>query len=211
MKIVYLHGFASSGASGTVQLLRRVLPSAQVVAPDLPVDPTEALPMLLELCERENPDVVVGTSMGGMYAQQMRGRLRVCVNPAFHMSTLSRVMHTGRHQWLNGRQDGAKTFEVTRDTLQHFCQMERRQFDGVTPQEQQLCYGLFGTADDLAPTARATFLKHYPLSHAVRFEGGHQLNERALQRAVLPLLSELLPEQMRQAREQPKAEWEKYC
>ena len=83
MKLVYFHGFASSGASGTVQLLRKIFPSAQVVAPDIPVDPEEALPMLQKLVQAEQPDVIVGTSMGGMYAQQMHGFLRICVNPSF--------------------------------------------------------------------------------------------------------------------------------
>ena len=33
-KILYVHGFASSGQSGTVTLLRTLLPSATVIAPD---------------------------------------------------------------------------------------------------------------------------------------------------------------------------------
>ena len=95
MKLIYFHGFASSGASGTVELLRNLLPQATVIAPDIPVDPIEALPMLKQLCEEEQPDIIVGTSMGGMYVQQMRGFLRICVNPAFNMSTNSSVLKTG--------------------------------------------------------------------------------------------------------------------
>ena len=61
----------SSAASGTVKTLRELLPDFDVVAPDIPVDPVEALPFLRGLCMNEVPDVVVGTSMGGMYAQMM--------------------------------------------------------------------------------------------------------------------------------------------
>ena len=50
-RILYLHGFASSGASGTVELLRREFweradPAhrAVVTAPDIPVDPLDAWP-----------------------------------------------------------------------------------------------------------------------------------------------------------------------
>ena len=50
--------------------MRRELPNDEVVAPDIPVDPAEALPYLKELCEKEQPDMIVGTSMGGMYAQE---------------------------------------------------------------------------------------------------------------------------------------------
>ena len=42
MKLIYFHGFASSGASGTVQLLRKLLPEDEIIAPDIPVDPQEA-------------------------------------------------------------------------------------------------------------------------------------------------------------------------
>ena len=89
-KILYLHGFGSSGASGTVGLLRRefwdrAAPSrrAVVVAPDIPLDPFAAMPMLEALAYDEMPDLIVGTSMGGFYAQQLHGFLRICVNPSF--------------------------------------------------------------------------------------------------------------------------------
>ena len=105
MKLVYFHGFASSGASGTAQLLAKLFPSGEVIAPDIPLDPDEALPFLTELVKKEQPDIIIGTSMGGMYAQQMRGVLRICVNPAFQMSSLSKVLHTGTFKWLNGRKN----------------------------------------------------------------------------------------------------------
>lgn len=139
MKLVYFHGFASSGASGTVQLLRKIFPSAQVVAPDIPVDPEEALPMLQKLVQAEQPDVIVGTSMGGMYAQQMHGFLRICVNPSFRIST-SKLLHTGVHKWLNGRKNHEKEFRITADIIKRYNQMERKQFDGITPDDRELCY-----------------------------------------------------------------------
>ena len=110
MKIVYFHGFGSSGASGTVETLRNLLPDATIIAPDIPIDPVEALPFLKKLCEDEQPDIVVGTSMGGMYAQQMRGFVRICVNPALNMSTMSSVLKTGEHKFFNRRKDNQKTF-----------------------------------------------------------------------------------------------------
>ena len=72
-KMMYLHGFASSGASGTVELLRREFwekadasHRAAVVAPDIPLDPLVALPMLKVFAARECPDIIIGTSMGGI-------------------------------------------------------------------------------------------------------------------------------------------------
>ena len=81
MKILYLHGFASSGNNGSVKLLRSLLPDVEFISPDIPVEPAEALPFLQELCAKEDPDLVIGTSMGGMYAEQLTGRYRILVNP----------------------------------------------------------------------------------------------------------------------------------
>lgn len=210
MKLIYFHGFASSGASGTVQLLRKMLPSAEIIAPDIPVDPEEALPMLKDLVEAEQPDVVVGTSMGGMYVQQMHGHLRICVNPAFNMSSLSKVLHTGEHKWLNGRKDSAKTFKITADIIKHFNQMERKQFDGITPEDKDLCYGLFGINDKTVNPVNSytTFTKHY--NHAERIEAEHQLNEKVLRKYILPLIKELLGEKYEEAPHEPLPDYMKY-
>lgn len=45
-KVIYLHGFGASAASGTVQTLQELLPNFEVVAPNIPIDPAEALPFL---------------------------------------------------------------------------------------------------------------------------------------------------------------------
>lgn len=90
---MYLHGFASSGQNGTVKAMWTLLPNAQIIAPDLPVDPHETMQMLRELCAKEKPDLIVGASMGAMYAEQLRGFWRILVNPAFMLAdTLLKTM-----------------------------------------------------------------------------------------------------------------------
>lgn len=209
MKLVYFHGFASSGASGTVQLLRKIFPSAQVVAPDIPVDPEEALPMLQKLVQAEQPDVIVGTSMGGMYAQQIHGFLRICVNPSFRIST-SKLLHTGVHKWLNGRKNHEKEFRITADIIKRYNQMERKQFDGITPDDRELCYGLFGINDTSVNPINAynTFTKYY--THAERFEGEHQLNDKVIHKVLLPLLKQLLGSKYDEATCEPLPDYMKY-
>ena len=188
-KIVYLHGFGSSGTSGTVQLLAQLLPEVEIVAPDIPVDPVDALPFLQEFCDKERPDLIIGTSMGGMYAQQMRNFKRICVNPAFNMSTMSKVLKTGEHKFFNRRRDNSKTFRITRDIIQHHNQMERRQFDNITAEQKETCWGLFGIND---PQFKSydMFKKHY--ANAIKFDGGHQLNEKVLKKTLVPLVKEIL-------------------
>jgi predicted esterase YcpF (UPF0227 family) len=189
MKIIYFHGFGSSGATGTAETLRKLMPEAEVISPDIPVEPLEALPYLRELCEKEQPDIIVGTSMGGMYAHQMHGFKRICVNPAVNMSTLSGVLKTGVHKFLNRRKDNQKEFKITREIIQHHNQIERQQFKNLTDEDKEDVYGLFGIHDPVVHTYDL-FHKHYP--NCQRFDGEHQLNEKVLRKVVVPLIYEIL-------------------
>ncbi|MBO4268948.1 MAG: hypothetical protein J5869_06215 [Bacteroidaceae bacterium] len=190
MRLVYFHGFMSSGASGTVESLRRMLPELEVCAPDIPVDPAEALPYLRQYCEELKPDIIVGTSMGAMYAQQMFGFRKICVNPSFNMSTMSKVMKANTtYPFQNGRKDGQKEFRITGQIVKNFNAMERQQFKGITDFDRENTYGLFGTRDTTV-NCYDLFRKHY--THAQRFEGEHRLNDKSLKSAVVPLVRQIL-------------------
>ena len=119
--VLYCHGFGSSGQSGTVTRLRTVMPNARVIAPELPVDPHEAIALLHHICETEKPDLIIGTSMGGMYAEQLRGFDRICINPALEIAeTMKAHGMTGTQQFQNPRQDGIQEFYVDNSQATHF-------------------------------------------------------------------------------------------
>ena len=195
-KILYLHGFASSGASGTVEILRKEFlgtsesDRVQVVAPDIPVNPADALPMLRELAAREQPSLVVGTSMGAMYAQQLHGFERICVNPSFALSKKYDILFVGKHKWLNRRRNGELEFHVTKDTIRQFQEMEAVQFDGIDEVDRLLCHGLFGDEDSIGLPWRTEFEKHYPGMSRV-FHGGHRMNAEIVRSTLIPFIREL--------------------
>ena len=195
-KILYFHGFMSSGASGTVDLLRREFlghgeaDRVQVVAPDIPVDPVEALPFLKALVAKESPDLIVGTSMGAMYAQQMRGIERICVNPSFAISKLYSVLHVGKYKWINRRRDGALEFHVYKETIAHFAEMEAHQFDDWSEEDSLFCHGLFGDEDEITFGGRELFERYYPGQSRV-FHGGHRLNADLVHGVLIPFIREL--------------------
>ena len=182
-KILYVHGFASSGASGTVGRLRLLLPQATVIAPDLPVDPHEAIALLKDLCARENPDLIVGTSMGGMYTEQLTGYDRICVNPALHLAdTILKNNGLGKQEFHNVRQDGQTSFMVTKALLEDYRAVSDNRFSVVEP---DLVYGLFGTRDTMV-NCFDEFAAHYPQS--IHFDGEHQLNDHTFLWTLLPVM-----------------------
>lgn len=184
-KLMYLHGFGSSAASGTVKTLRELLPDFDVVAPDIPVDPVEALPFLRGLCMNELPDVVVGTSMGGMYAQQMRGYNRICVNPAFEMSKKSKMLTVGTHEYFKPRKDGTTHFEITSEIIRHHAEMEKHQFDGITETDRKQVWGMFADNDQQV-NGESLFLQYY--NQVIHFSGEHRMDYRVIEDVLVPLI-----------------------
>ena len=74
-----------------------------VIAPDLPVMPQEAMALIAQLIEDERPDVVVTSSMGGLFGEQLHGIPRVLINPAWSMSRLLTFGGMGRREFYNKR------------------------------------------------------------------------------------------------------------
>lgn len=186
-KILYVHGFSSSGQSGTVVKIREMLPGATVVAPDLPLHPAEAMDLLHHTCETENPDLIIGTSMGGMYAEMLYGYDRILVNPAFQMGdTMLKHGMLGKNTFLNPRQDGVQEFIVTKALVEEYKEITAKCFAGVTEEENRdRVFGLFGDEDPVVHT-RDLFSQHY--RNAISFHGEHRMNDKILLHSVLPVV-----------------------
>ena len=187
---MYFHGFGSSGQTETAKILRELLPEFLVLSIDIPVDPKEALPYLKSMCKQGKPDIIVGTSMGALYAHQMHGFKRICVNPALNLSKQSKVIYPGTFKFFNPRKDGQQFFTITDDIIRHFAEMEKQQFDGITDFDRENVYGLFADNDTVV-NCLDLFLQHY--RHYSFFHGEHHLTREAIQDAVVPLVRQLVP------------------
>ena len=185
-KVLYVHGFGSSGQSGTVTRIREVLPEASVIAPDLPIRPEEAMALLQEVCQKEQPDLIIGTSMGGMYAEMLTGYDRILVNPALQMGdTMKDHGMIGAQHFSNPRQDGVQDFMVTKALVKEYKEMTEQCFLGITDEEQKRVWGLFGDEDTTVNTFDL-FREHYPT--AIRFHGEHRMNDQSCMHSVVPVI-----------------------
>ena len=185
-KVLYVHGFGSSGQSGTVTRIREVLPEATIIAPDLPIRPEEAMALLQEVCQKEQPDLIIGTSMGGMYAEMLTGYDRILVNPALQMGdTMKDHGMIGAQHFSNPRQDGVQDFIVTKALVKEYKEMTEQCFLGITDEEQKRVWGLFGDEDTTVNTLDL-FREHYPT--AIRFHGEHRMNDQSFMHSVVPVI-----------------------
>lgn len=184
-KLMYVHGFGSSAQSGTVQMLRTLMPNATVVARDIPLHPEEGLQMLKAMAAEEQPDLIIGTSMGGMYTEMLTGFDRILVNPAFEMGdTMSKF--TGKQVFQNPREDGVQEFIVTKGLIKEYQEMTTHNFEhAADPEERTRVIGLFGDNDPVVHTYDL-FHEHYPT--AIGFHGEHRLIDKVAMHYLIPVI-----------------------
>jgi len=187
-KLLYIHGLSSSGNSSTAKNLAQLLPDVEIIAPDLPINPVEAIQLLHGICSTESPDIIIGTSMGGMFSQQMHGYKKILVNPAFHVSEFLRK-NIGIQPFLNSRKDGATSYEITNSLCDEYLKIENSQFDGIVEFDKENTYALFGDKDELVNCQ-----KEYQLYYSKfeRFSGAHRLSFNDVQDLVVPLIKRIL-------------------
>ncbi len=193
MTIIYIHGFASSGSTGSaIQLRSHFYPrGVQVLSPDVPVEPLRAIAFLREYVATHQPDLIIATSMGAMYAEQLHGIKRILVNPSFHMARLLTFRGMGRQEFRNPRADGAKDFKVDKQMIADFREVEKASFGNTSAAEKQLVWGLFGT-NDKNVNCQPDFRKHYGEAQMSLFEGDHYLNGAVLSHVVIPLAERII-------------------
>ena len=98
--ILYLHGFRSSPKSFKARVVQKALEDAgrarELICPQLPASPKEAMELALLLAERHAPDnlSIIGSSLGGFYATWLAERLgvrAVLLNPS--VNPLKNLQH----------------------------------------------------------------------------------------------------------------------
>ncbi len=191
-KILFLHGFYASGQCVPAVALREAFAGrADVLTPDLPMHPQDALRFIRELTDREKPDLLIGNSCGSFYVQMIApvvGIPALLGNPHFQMSEFLK-QRIGQHEYKSPRKDGKQSFVIDEALVKEFAALEATQFDNCNPQLRDQVWGLFGEQDTLAHF-EPLFLKYY--LHSFHFPGGHTPTAQEVRIWYVPLAEKLL-------------------
>lgn len=192
MRILFLHGFFASGQCVPAVALREAFEGrAEVLTPDLPMHPEEAVSFIRELCKNERPDVLVGNSCGSFYAQMIAPALGIPAllgNPHFQITEFLKP-RIGAHQYKSPRKNGIQDFVIDEQLIREFAEMQQHQFDGCTSYGKEHIWGIFGEQDTLAHF-EPLFLEHY--THSYHFPGGHTPTAEEVRTWYVPLIERLL-------------------
>lgn len=191
-KVLFLHGFFASGTYATAQALTQGLEGrAQVISPDLPLHPREALVLIEQMCRQEHPAVIVGNSNGAFLAQIAASRLGLPAllgNPHFEMTRFL-TPRLGPHEYKAPRADGRQHFVIDQPLIDEFASLQQHQWDYCTPATRDRIWGIFGESDTLAHY-ESLFFEHY--THAFHFPGAHTPTPDEVLRYYVPLVVKLL-------------------
>ncbi len=190
--IIFLHGFFASGCCIPAMTLKQTLDGkVNVLTPDLPMHPKEALDFIKSMCENEKPDLLVGNSCGSFLAQILVPIVNLPAllgNPHFEMSSFLNE-RIGHHQYKSPRQDRKQEFVINEQLVSEFKVLERHQFDLCSDKYKDMVWGLFGDQDTLAHY-EPMFLEHYEKSF--HFPGGHTPTEEDVKSWYVPLIEKML-------------------
>ncbi|MBO7458906.1 MAG: hypothetical protein J6T80_06610 [Paludibacteraceae bacterium] len=193
-KILFLHGFYASGQCVPAVALREAFAGkADVLTPDLPMHPNEALAFIHELTDSEKPDLLIGNSCGAFYAQMIASTRQLPAllgNPHFQMSEFL-SQRIGQHEYKSPRKDGNQSFVIDEALVGEFAALEATQFDNWNPLFRDHVWGLFGEQDTLAHFEQL-FLQYY--SHSFHFPGGHTPTDDEVRNWYVPLAEKMLME-----------------
>ena len=162
--MMYIHGFRS-GANGSKreQLQKHFEGRYRVIAPEVDADPEKSLAIINNIIDREKPQIIIGTSLGGWMALMcnIANAISVVVNPCLNpKKTLSKWKDEDL-EYFCPRLDGVQTYRLTDEILNKY---DRYDIMQVLTKKREDIYALCSTQDELLGTSHIDILKPMLLS-----------------------------------------------
>jgi predicted esterase YcpF (UPF0227 family) len=204
MKFLFLHGLGSGANSGMAAKLAKAFPDAEIVHPELPIRPKEAMEFLMKNYWDwfSDFDLIIGTSLGGFYALAMPFMWvkKVVINPAmFADEDILKGIGLGPQKVRCEREDGVKEFVIDQsfiDELKEIREKTDQGWDIWHPEKAEVnqcnsTFALFGEKDELV-RHYDDFTKRYIADQAEMFPGGHYLTEEEVRDYAAPFIRKVL-------------------
>lgn len=176
---LYIHGMGSGAKSGTKSSLGHYMSQYEWLAPELPTDPEQAMTILRDYTNVFAPELIAGTSLGGLYTVYLSAPIKIAINPTYNIDTILRRLGYGKHRYHCEREDGATEYTIDEPLVQAYKHLR----DSLEPQPSPHMLALFSTDDELVgrepakQNARHMEQLGYTIEWSPKF--GHRLNQAA--------------------------------
>ena len=190
MKILYLHGIGSGADSNTARQVAKHFTDDVVLAPELPVMPKDAFNFILALQKTEQPNLIIGTSLGGFYARYLHGPIKILINPAMVADDIVNAVGYGEHGFLKPRKSGEKTFVIDETFVNQLHELSAQQEAFIDDEMLAETFALFGTEDTVVSNYNL-FKETYRGYQAKLIKAKHRLSDENIEQDLIPLIEYL--------------------
>lgn len=179
-KLLYIHGYNGSPCGHSCQLFRRYMPKDEwtVIGMDYNQDDCAmALQQIRETIEKENIDLVAGSSLGGFLTLLTTGIERIVINPCYSPS--AELPKLGPQNGLPAPSpEMVATYAAFEPQLKTFCDEERNLVTGYFAEEDEL----------LGDRYEDVFVEDVRGFYGI--PGGHHVTEEAVKMICRPFTPE---------------------
>ena len=145
---IYVHGLASGANASTGKILSKRFSNFNWITTDFGEDLAANVRQLNECIKEHKPQLIIGTSMGGLtllYANAPDA-VKIATNPALSIADCVRnTIGLGRHKYFCKRLDGATEFELTEE----MCKGYETYIAAHKPSLGKSSYAVFAIHDEL--------------------------------------------------------------
>lgn len=174
-KILYIHGINSSGNTGKTlkRIFKEKYGDVEVIAPSIPANYPEARKVVDEVMEKEKPDLVIGTSLGGFMTLSTKTPYRIAINPTLYPSKTLPLIDTPN------------------EISESYKEIEKEIEDLLDREDRMKVFGVFGDNDKVV-NHKAEFEKRYLKDHIFTVPGGeHQMKEEEFKKYIFPIVENI--------------------
>lgn len=187
---LYVHGFGSGAKSNSSRMVGDRVTGYEWLHPEMPLDPEESLRILNEYVAVFAPEMIIGTSMGGLLISRVTApdATKVVVNPALEMDRALRRMGYGKYDFFCEREDGVQQYVVDEPLAQKYALFQMNH--EIKPGKQN--FVLMSADDELLghemtkKNAAALAEFGFDVTFSDRF--GHRLNEQSAKKIAEVLM-----------------------
>lgn len=174
-KILYIHGINSTGNTG--RMLQRIFKDkygdVEVIAPSIPPKYDDAEKVIRNVMKNENPDLVMGTSLGGFLTLSVQTPYRIAINPTLYPSKTLPLI------------------ETPKEISESYKEIEKQIKDLLDREDRITVFGVFGDNDKVV-NHKAEFTKRYLSDHVSIIPGGeHQIKEEEFKKYIFPIIEDI--------------------
>lgn len=193
-KILYIHGLGGCGDGRFATILRNNLSNYTVDAPEIPINPKEALEFIKNIISNNNYDLVIGSSLGAYYLMTCGySPKKFLVNPAINASEyIDKYIGKGTYEVNSVRQDGVKEYTIDDNFI-----MELKNMESITlvdDEEYLITRCAVSPEDELFGDSNAKLCKELYGDHAFLIHSAHRVEDKIIIDELIPKIKEFIEE-----------------